>query len=273
MKEKELFKVKGVLGMNDFHSHIICGVDDGAKSEEMTLEMLKIAAGSGTRRIVATPHYIKGRYEVPRKEINKEVEKLKALVKDRGNPIEIYVGQEVYYTENILRYYTEGEVGTIEDTKYMLVELPMKAFSAEEVINNFYELQLKGIVIILAHPERYVEFIRKPSLINRFIKEGFLFQLNTGSISGEFGKEVKKTAELFLKHNLYSIIGSDAHRAASRNTDMTLGIEEIKKLKPGAAERFNENAERILNNEEIISKGRKIEEPKGIKGLMNKIFG
>ncbi|MDU4892209.1 MAG: CpsB/CapC family capsule biosynthesis tyrosine phosphatase [Clostridium sp.] len=259
--------------MNDFHSHIICGVDDGAKTEEMSLEMLKIAAGSGTRRIVVTPHYIKGRFQVPRKEINEKVEKLKELVKEREIPLEIYGGQEVYYSENILQYYLEGEIGTIEGSRYMLVELPMKGFNSEEVINNFYELQLKGIVVILAHPERYMEFIKKPSLINRFLQEGFLFQLNTGSISGEFGKEVKKIAELFLKNNVYSVIGSDAHRATSRNTDMIPGIEEIERLKPGATEKFNRNVEKILNNEEVINRGRRIEEPKGLKGLMNKIFG
>lgn len=262
-----------MLLIYDFHSHIVFGVDDGAKTEEMALDMIKLAAANGTRKIVATPHYIKGRFQVPRNEINKEVEKLKQLVKDMEIPIEIFVGQEVYYSENILQYYLDGEIGTIEDTKYMLVELPMREFNCESVINSFYELQLKGVVVILAHPERYVEFIKKPSLINMFLKEGFLFQLNSGSISGDFGKDVKKTAELFLKHNLYSVIGSDAHRVSSRNTDMTPGITELERLKPDAVEKFNRNAERILRNEEVINKGRRIEEPKGLKGLMKKIMG
>ena len=184
--------------MIDFHSHIIPGVDDGAKDEEMALAMINMAVFSGTEKIVATPHYMRGRFQVPREEIHREVEKLKNLVKEREIPIEICVGQEVYYSDNILESYIEGEIGTIEGTRYMLVELSMRAFDPDKVINTLYELQLKGIVIILAHPERYVEFIKKPSLINRFLEEGFLFQLNSGSLSGDFGKEVKKTAELFL---------------------------------------------------------------------------
>lgn len=267
-----ILKGMEVLKMIDFHSHIIPGVDDGAKTEEMALAMIKLAADSGTEKLVATPHYVRGRFQVPRVEIKKELDKLKKLVKDREIPIEIYEGQEVYYKDNILQYYLEGEIGTIENTRYMLVELPMKEFDVEKVINNFYELQLKGIVIILAHPERYIEFIKKPSLINKFIDEGFLFQLNTGSISGEFGKEVKKTAEIFLKHDIYSVIGSDGHRLKSRNTDMSEGLRGIDLLSLRLREEFKENGEKILSDVDVRSKGRHIEEDKGIKGLIKRIF-
>lgn len=258
--------------MIDFHSHIIPGVDDGAKSEEMALAMIKMAAASGTEKIVATPHYVRGRFQVSRAEIRKELKKLKALVKDKDIPVEIYEGQEVYYRDNILQYYLEGEIGTIADTRYMLVELPMKEFDVEKVINSFYELQLKGIVIILAHPERYIEFIKKPSLINKFIDEGFLFQLNTGSISGEFGKAVKKTAEIFLHHDVYSVIGSDGHRLKGRNTDMTEGVKAIDLINPELNEVFKDNGEKILRNEEIRGKGKPITETKGLKGLMKRIL-
>lgn len=258
--------------MIDFHSHIVPGVDDGSKSEEMTLEMIKMAADRGIQKIVATPHYVRGRFQVTKDEIKKEINSLKGLVKEMKIPIEIYGGQEIYYSDNILQYYLDGEIGTIENTRYMLVELPMKGFEVDKVINNLYELQLKGIVIILAHPERYIEFIKKPSLINRFLEEGFLFQLNSGSISGEFGKDVKKTSEIFLAHDIYSVIGSDGHRVKSRNTDMTKGIAEANKLKPGISDVFKENGEKILRDEEVRTTGKRIAEIKGIKGLMKKIF-
>ena len=143
----------------------------------------------------------------------------------------------------------------------------MKEFDVEKVINNFYELQLKGIVIILAHPERYIEFIKKPSLINKFIDEGFLFQLNTGSISGEFGKEVKKTAEIFLKNKIYSFIGSDAHRYEKRNPDMSNGIEALKSMDRDYFSYFKDSGERLLKNEEILFLGSKVKGKKGLLGL------
>lgn len=258
--------------MIDFHSHIVPGVDDGANSEEMALAMIKMAVSSGTEKIVATPHYVRGRFQVSREEIDKEITKLQNLVKGMEIPIEIYKGQEVYYSENILQYYLEGEINTIEGTRYMLVELPMKEFNVDKVINSFYEIQLKGIVIILAHPERYIEFIKKPSLINKFIDEGFLFQLNTGSISGEFGKSVKETAEIFLNHDIYSVIGSDGHRLKSRNTDMTQGAEEISILGKHIMDNFKANGEKILRDEEVKNKGDYVEEAKGIKGIIKKLF-
>ena len=72
--------------------------------------------------------------------------------------------------------------------------------------------------------EKYNIFIKSPSLINEFIKKGHLLQLNIGSITGELGKEVKKTADIFLKHRIYRLVGSDSHRDRKRNSNMSEGI-------------------------------------------------
>ena len=71
-------------------------------------------------------------------------------------------------------------IGTINNTRYMLIEFPMLEFNIEEAINTLYELQIRGIVPIIAHPERYKQFIKNPSQINLLIKEGMLFQVNAG---------------------------------------------------------------------------------------------
>ena len=101
--------------MIDFHSHILHGVDDGAKDENMTIEMLKLAEKSGTREIVATPHFFRGRFQTPYGEIKKEVAKLKTLAKENHINIEIHFGNifsknyeeieedEIY--EEIKKYY------------------------------------------------------------------------------------------------------------------------------------------------------------------------
>ncbi|SHK14575.1 protein-tyrosine phosphatase [Hathewaya proteolytica DSM 3090] len=235
--------------MIDFHSHIVYGVDDGADDENIAIEMIKIASCSGTKKIVATPHFKMGKFYVSRETINKKVKYLKDESKNRGINIEIYAGQEVYYSEDLLEYYRQGEIDTIENTRYMLIELPMGEFSTEDVINNIYELQIKGIVPILAHPERYKTFINSPTLINRFIEEGFLFQLNVGSAVGDFGGKVKKTAETFIKNGIYSVFGSDAHHVDYRNTDMTRGVEVIEKINPKYLPKLRRNGEKILRDE------------------------
>lgn len=245
--------------MVDIHSHIINGIDDGSKSIEMTINMLKKSEESGTTDIIATPHFMRGRFEVEYKEVIEKVEELKKIVKENNIDINIYAGQEVYYSKNLLEYYNDKIIGTINNTKYMLIELPMLEFNIDEVINTIYELQIRGIVPIIAHPERYKQFIKKPSMINSLIKEGMLFQMNTGSIVGDFGKDVKKTAAKYLEHNVYSFIGSDAHRDRGRDTDISeaLNILELPQKKE-----FINNGKVMLQNGDVEFKGTTVKEKK-----------
>ena len=245
--------------MVDIHSHIINEIDDGSKSIEMTINMLKKAEESGTTDIIATPHFMRGRFEVEYKDVIKRAEELKKIVKENNIHINIYVGQEVYYSKNLLEYYNDKIIGTINNTKYMLIELPMLEFDIDEVINTIYELQIRGIVPIIAHPERYKPFIKKPSMINKLINEGMLFQMNAGSISGDFGKDVKKTAAKYLEHNVYSFIGSDAHRDRGRDTDMS---EALNILESYERKVFINNGKAMLQNEDVEFKGTTVKEKK-----------
>lgn len=245
--------------MVDIHSHILAEIDDGSKDMEMTINMLKKAEKSGTTDIIATPHFMRGRFEVEYNEVLKKVEELKEISRENNIDINIYAGQEIYYNKNILEYYNDNMIGTINNTKYMLIELPMLEFNIDEVINTIYELQIRGITPIIAHPERYKPFIKKPSMINTFIEEGMLFQLNAGSITGAFGKDVKKTANKYLENNIYSFIGSDAHRDIGRDTDIkeALDILEISQRKE-----FIDNGKLMLENEDINFKGTLVKEKK-----------
>ena len=245
--------------MVDMHSHIINEIDDDSKSIEMTINMLKKAEESGTTDIIATPHFMRGRFEVEYKDVIKRAEELKKIVKENNIHINIYVGQEVYYSKNLLEYYNDKIIGTINNTKYMLIELPMLEFDIDEVINTIYELQIRGIVPIIAHPERYKPFIKKPSMINKLINEGMLFQMNAGSISGDFGKDVKKTAAKYLEHNVYSFIGSDAHRDRGRDTDMS---EALNILESYERKVFINNGKAMLQNEDVEFKGTAVKEKK-----------
>ncbi len=214
--------------MVDIHCHILNGVDDGAKDNDMSIDMLKKARQAGINQIVLTPHYYRGRYDVEFEEIKEEFIKLKMLARVNRIDIEMYLGQEVYYTDKIVQYYEEGIIGTINESRYMLIELPMIEFDIDEIVEQLYELRVRGIVPIIAHPERYKPFIKKPHLINKLIEEGCLFQLNARAITDGFGKEVKKLANTYLKNNIYSFIGSDAHRdRGSRSTEIKDVFQEI----------------------------------------------
>lgn len=256
--------------MIDVHSHILWGVDHGAKSEEMTIAMLKKAIESGTTAIIATPHYYRGYFDSTYDEVKIRVQEARALAKKNNIDIEIYCGQEVYYKREIINYYLDGSIGTINGGKYMLIELPYDDFSVEEVKDSLYELTVRGIVPIIAHPERYKTFAKRSSLINEFIEEGYLFQLNAGAMTGRFGVDAKRLAEKYVKNEIYSFVGSDAHEDKNRTTDMRSGLEQINKINSQYLSKLEENAEKLLKNEEIIFSGSKINKKK--KGFFAKIF-
>lgn len=250
--------------MVDLHSHLIWGIDDGSKSKEMTINMLRQAEEGGTTKLVLTPHYLQGHYETSINEVKEKTKEIRNLAKELNLDLNIYCGQEVYYSEKIIDDFLNEKIGSINDSRYMLIEFNMKNFSVKEVTEVLYELQLKGIVPIIAHPERYHIFINKPFLINEFIKEGFLFQLNTGSITGDFGREVKKTAEVFLKNKIYSFIGSDAHRDENRNPNMEEAANALKVMDKRYFNYLKESGKMVLLNEEVSFIGSSLKEKRGL---------
>lgn len=247
--------------MVDIHSHIIPGIDDGAKYMEMTLEMLRNAEKNGTKEIVATPHYLLEYGEARIEDVKEYVANINALLEKENVDVKVYSGQEVYFTERIVEDFMEQNIGTINDSKYMLIEFDMHKFE-ENIFDILYELQVRDIVPIIAHPERYKYFREKPVLINEFISQGYLFQLNAGSIEGKFGETVKKTATTFLDKKIYNFIGSDAHDIKNRNTGIKAAISLISDKT--IEDIFEESSKKMLENKPIEFVGQKIQEKKSI---------
>jgi protein-tyrosine phosphatase len=253
--------------MVDIHSHILPGIDDGSKNMEMTLEMLRNAEKEGTKEIVATPHYLLEYGEANIKEVKELVKEVNSLADKEGLNIKVYSGQEVYFNENIIENFIEGNIGTINDSKYMMIEFSMHRFD-KNIFEILYELQVRDIVPIIAHPERYKPFREQPSLINDFINEGYLFQMNAGSIEGRFGESIKKTAYIFLENNIYNFIGSDAHDIDSRSTGLQRAINMLnaksKDNKNLYEHIFEDSSKKLLENNDVEFLGKKLKEKKSI---------
>lgn len=241
----------------DIHSHIIAGIDDGPKHLNIALDMIKRAESLGTKDIVATPHFRRGYFETPFNEVKMIANYLKSFVKAEGLNINVHYGQEVYFSERILDDLDKGLIGTINDSRYMLLEFPMRKIP-KEAVDYIYELNLKGITPIIAHPERYLDVIKNPERLNELIDEGCLFQLNAGSIRGDFGRDVKKTSETLIKHSVYGFIGSDAHDNNRRRTGILDECREVFKKNRRIEEIFAENTEKLLKNEEIFFQGNRV---------------
>jgi protein-tyrosine phosphatase len=237
--------------MIDFHSHIIHGIDDGAKNLEMSLEMLKISDNEGVEYICATPHFITEEFEICREKYIEKLDRLILASKDNNLNIKILSGLEVYMHPNLPKLYKEKKIWGINDSEYILIELPMGQFPryTEDV---FYELMLLGAKPILAHPERNLKIMKDHDLIINLIEQGVLMQINAGSILGDYGKDVKKTAEEFVKRNMIHILGSDGHNITSRKTRIKEAYSKVKDANETAYQWILQNETNIINNSSIM---------------------
>lgn len=249
--------------MIDIHSHILPGVDDGSKSIEETLKMLELTKIDGVNTIVATPHFYRGYYENNYEDIVKLGQQVKTAAKKENINMDIVLGQEVFLDKCTLEDYKSGRIACIEKTNYMLVELPM-TFMPKDALDIIYELEIRGVRPILAHPERYRYIIDNPSKINQFLYEKCLLQINTGSIKGLFGKKVKKTAELLIKNEVCSFIASDTHSTGHRTPGISEAFEIACEFNSNICEQVKSNCRKLLHNEFVELPDSRVKERKSI---------
>lgn len=235
--------------MTDIHTHTLYGLDDGSESFEMSLKMLSMASKGGTKNIILTPHCnIPGGYlNYMNSTIAGRFEKLKDAAKEFVPDINLYLGMEVYASNDIPELIRRGMAITLNRSRYLLIE-----FNFEEsplyVFKVLQNIQKAGIVPVLAHPERYAFVQQEPYIVHDLIRAGIIIQINRGSILGKFGSQPKAAADYLLKHSMVHIVASDGHRSYSRAPvlyDAYAGVEKHYG-KEYADMLFKENPQNIL---------------------------
>lgn len=234
--------------MIDVHSHIIPLVDDGSKSFLVTEKMFKAAKDNGFAAIFATPHYF-GAESICREDMVGHFEKIKEYAKEFD--IDLYLGNEVYICPEIAGLVDNKIVSSMNDTRYVLIELPRNN-AVNYLYDTIFELKSFDIVPIIAHPERYGFVIEDYKRLFKLAEAGALFQLNSGSLVGDYGSEVKNTAKTLLKHNIYQFMGSDAH-SYDRYRAYNTAVEYLKKISGAETVKLltETNPEKMLRNEDI----------------------
>ena len=216
--------------MIDIHSHILPGVDDGSKNMAETLGIVRQLHDSGFKTLIATPHVLEGRGFLSVAEILAVTEQVRACVAEAGIPVEILPGAENYIFPDMAKWAREGRLMTLGNGgKYLLVELPMNELPhyTDQV---FFELQVLGLTPVLAHPERYLGLFEEPERLLDWAKKGILFQLDFRSLSGHYGPQPKRLAELMLQSDLIHVLGSDAHRVSHSEQTYPEALRSIEKL-------------------------------------------
>lgn len=197
--------------MIDFHTHILPNIDDGARNIEETIELIKEAKQSGFDEIILTSHYIENYYETDVPERDMWVKAISDNLNAKGVDIDLYLGNEIYISNNMMQLLIDGKASTINNSCYVLFEMPLNA-EPMDLYNVIYSLQENKLIPVLAHPERYSFVQKEPELIYDLIQKGVLMQANYGSILGQYGKKAEFIVRKFYENNMIHFLGSDVHR-------------------------------------------------------------
>ncbi len=194
----------------DMHCHIIPAVDDGASNMEEALRMLKTAEEQGTTHIVCTPHYKNHHKTLGGEKLREVFENLKKEAQRSGLGVKLYLGNEVFYFQELEKAVDEAEIATMNGTSYLLVEFhPDIAW--QKLWSNLYDVRSYGLKPVLAHAERYKCLLGNPSNMEDLKSLGVKIQINAASVTGELGIGIKRYVKKLLKYEMVDYISTDAH--------------------------------------------------------------
>ena len=216
----------------DIHSHVLPGIDDGARDWDTTMAMIRKAADSGIGTIVATPHYLPWIEPIPIpkvRELCKEAEsRFESLYRESVN---ILPGGELYYHSQLVDELEAGRVPTLNGTGAVLVEFST-AISFSELIKGVTELDSAGYTVIVAHIERYDCLRAKNDGAERLRDSGALLQSNISEIGGGFFDGTTRWLKGLYRHEIISFTASDMHNLKRRPPISEKDLDNLRRTVP-----------------------------------------
>jgi len=230
--------------MIDIHSHILPGLDDGSKSLEESVAMLRQAAAAGTTDIVASPH-ANQEYEFDPLEVERKIGELQAAA---GEVPRIHFGCDFHLTlENIEDALRSPGKYSIDHRGYLLVEF--SDFLIPKTTDQLFARMMKvGLHPIVTHPERNQLLQRRLPELEAWVAQGVHLQVTAHSLLGRFGKAAKQCAHELMGHGLVHFVASDAHDTQWRTTALDEARRYVdQRFGPEAGLRlFEENPRSVL---------------------------
>jgi protein-tyrosine phosphatase len=206
--------------MIDIHCHILPAVDDGAGSLEDALSMARIAVADGIRRVVATPH----QFDWDCQALSAGVRELQRHMEASGILLDLAHGVELRVSPDLMQRTGEERGCTLNGSRYILLELPLADYPlyTDEVV---FSLQLRGLVPILAHPERNLAIQAAPDLMANLGERGVLGQMTGSSLLDGADRHTRTTAENLLVRGLVQVLATDAHDAHHRAPRLSPAVD------------------------------------------------
>jgi len=193
----------------DIHSHLLFGIDDGAKNQAESLELTKSLMEFGTTEFITTPHTITHVWENKRETIIAKHQETVEILKENNINLPFNAASEYLMDDSFVKQFQSEKLLTLKD-KYVLVEMsyinaPMQLYDI------LFDLQIAGYKPVLAHPERYMFYHGNYNEYKKLKKAGCVFQLNLLSAVGYYGDRVFKVAKQLLADGMIDYVGSDVH--------------------------------------------------------------
>jgi len=204
-KKTELVTDISWLGV-DIHSHLLPGIDDGSPDVETSIKLIKGLHELGFHKFICTPHIFTELYPNTPETILPALDLVKNALKEAKLDVEISAAGEHMVDD---RFEVREGLMCLSN-KFILIEMSY-LYESPNIEQVIFDLQVSGYEVILAHPERYTFYYKDFSKFQRYKDMGVMFQLNLLSVTGYYGKEVKKTAEYLLNSNLYDLAATDLH--------------------------------------------------------------
>ncbi len=242
--------------MIDIHCHILPGIDDGSENMSVSLEMAYDAAASGVDIIVATPHcnlpFSEEKNYVSLKLRDSFLE-FREAVKKENLPLTVLSGAEVFATPDLPQLLDKHKLLTLAGSRYLLVEFYFNENPAF-MEQTFTAITERGLIPVIAHPERYEAVQHAPGLTDDWFGKGYILQLNKGSILGKLGRPAEKASLWMLDHGLVHAVASDAHGQFQRRTDMAVIKDFLsQEFSPECADLLlNVNPRRLLEDKPAV---------------------
>lgn len=199
--------------MVDLHTHILPGIDDGAKCLEEALQMCRVAFQDGIRSIVATPHI--GKFPNSKEVISKKAEELKEKLNANRVNIDLFIGSDLQLTPDIFTLIENRSVVTINNSRYLLLDIPHSLLppNIELITERLIE---RGVVPLIGHPERCLQIQEDLGVLYAIVKLGAVVQITASSITGGMGTKARDTVYSILRHDLAHVISTDTHGLNTR---------------------------------------------------------
>ena len=220
---KKHFLIDHLEGFIDVHNHLLPGIDDGAKTVEDSIELIKGFNEFGVTDFICTPHIMENYYPNTPLSISSSLSLLKnALIMNNLEHVNVDIAAEHMVDSGFEKLLYEKNIMPLAKS-YLLIEMSylQASINFDEALNKVKDF---GYSPILAHPERYVYFHNKLSSLNKIKNKGVFFQLNMLSLSNYYGKDVNKIASILIKENLIDFLASDTHSINHINQLKTITV-------------------------------------------------